>query len=83
MSFYTLSGERIVINNTNKDLQHWIRCEHAVKELRNEGYNVSDSLREMITIDCNIKEVADTIRAILDDKTGFTAAMYGISLEED
>lgn len=60
-----------------------ILCDLAVKELRKEGYDVSERLRKLFTPDCDIQAVADTIRAILDDKTGFTASMYGVSLEDD
>lgn len=56
----------------------------VVQVLQEEGYTVPDDMRELIrytgTID--MREF-DKLRAILDDKTGLTAAMYGINLEDE
>ncbi len=56
----------------------------VVQVLQEEGYTIPDDMRELIrytgTID--IQEF-DKLRAILDDKTGLTAAMYGINLEDE
>lgn len=56
----------------------------VVQVLQAEGYTIPDDMRELIrytgTID--IQEF-DKLRAILDDNTGLTAAMYGVILEDE
>ncbi|WOX54459.1 hypothetical protein R2E40_10195 [Aeromonas sp. CD] len=70
--------EKLIIRST---LQ--VRRSVATFELEKEGYVVPESVKEIITMDSDISKDQDTIRTILDDKTGFTAAMYGINLDEE
>lgn len=60
-----------------------VRRSVATYALEKEGYVVPESIKELITLDSDISKDQDTIRAILDDKTGLTAAMYGIKLEAE
>lgn len=70
--------EKLIIRST---LQ--VRRSVATYALEKEGYMVTESVKNIITMDSDISKDQDTIRAILDDKTGLTAAMYGITLEDE
>ncbi|WP_323885479.1 hypothetical protein [Aeromonas caviae] len=70
--------EKLIIRST---LQ--VRRSVATYALEKEGYMVTESVKNIITMDSDISKDQDTIRAILDDKTGLTAAMYGVSLEDE
>ncbi|CAJ1840686.1 hypothetical protein HLBENOHH_02091 [Aeromonas dhakensis] len=51
--------------------------------LSKEGYTVPDSFNELVDETLNFAELITLTKAILDDKTGLTAAMYGVSLEDE
>ncbi|RSM32271.1 MULTISPECIES: hypothetical protein [Aeromonas] len=51
--------------------------------LSKEGYTVPDCCKTLVNETLNFNELNTLTKAILDDKTGLTAAMYGITLEDE
>lgn len=78
--FILLAGDRLAANSNEikKAVKRW----HIVGELEQEGYSVPHSVWGALP-DSSSSTTKEIIRAILDDPTGLTAAMYGIKLEDE
>lgn len=66
-----------------RKIQRDMEFSRLKNELSIEGYTVPNSCKALVNETLNHAELITLTKAILDDKTGFTAAMYGVSLEDD
>lgn len=66
-----------------RKIQRDMEFSRLKNELSIEGYTVPNSCKTLVNETLNFAELITLTKAILDDPTGLTAAMYGVNLEDE
>ncbi|WP_421292929.1 hypothetical protein [Aeromonas veronii] len=71
------------MNAHAKEVRRGMEFQFLQYALSKEGYTVPNSCKTLVNETLNFAELITLTKAILDDKTGLAAAMYGINLEDE